>query len=107
MFDANEINKRLKQSLSKSSTSDSVKMPVLKCLVSGKQRLTNNDYLQTKIKTFGNVDTFLKNYICSEVVKIFKNSETFEDAAAKLNLCQDSIDVKKIVDALKYYNVVY
>jgi len=107
MFNADEINKRLKQSLSKSSVSDGIKMPVLKCLVTGKQRLTNNDYLQTKIKTFGNVDTFLKNYICSEAVKVFKNSESFDDAAAKLNLCQDSIDVKKVVDALKYYNVVY
>lgn len=107
MFDAEEINKRLKQSLSKSSASDNIKIPVLKCLVSGKQRLTNNDYLQTKIKVFGNVETFLENYICSEVLKVFKNSESFDDAAAKLNLCKDSAGVKKIVSALKYYNVVY
>lgn len=107
MFDADEINRRLKQSLSKSNASDSIKMPVLKCLVTGKQRLTNNEYLQTKIKTFGTVDIFMQNYICSDALKVFKNSESYADAAAKLNLCQEAVDVQKILAALKYYNVIY
>lgn len=107
MFNADEINKRLKQSLLKSNVSDSIKNPVLKCIVTGKQRLTNNDYLQSKMKVFGDVTTYIDNYICSEALKVFKNSETYNDAVTKLGINVDSLDVKKILCALKYYNVIY
>ena len=106
-FNIEEINSRLKNSLQKSSTITDIKSPILKCIITGKQRATNNDYLQTKIKKFGSIDIYISNYICSEALKVFKNSESLTDALAKLNINNSNVDSVKILSALKFYNVEY
>ena len=106
-FNIEEINNRLKTSLQKSNIMTDIKSPVLKCIVTGKQRMTNNDYLQTKLKKFGSINTYTANYICSEALKVFKKSETLGDALAKLNINNCDVDGAKILSALEFYNVKY
>jgi hypothetical protein len=105
-FNIEEINKRLKQTLQKTSTINSVTTPVLKCIVTGKQRVTNNNYLQTKIKKFGTVNEYLANYICSDALKLFKEGKTINEINTYFEIPDEkSISNEKLSYALKYYKI--
>jgi len=99
MLNKDEINARLKKSLQG-------KTPKLKCLISGAERITSIDYLKTKEEKFGSIDNFIKNYISSSAIKLYKQGKSVEEIKLELNPNGNhNIDINNISEAIKYYEI--
>jgi len=99
LLNKEDINARLKKSLQG-------KTPKLKCLITGLERVTSIDYLKTKEEKFGSVDTFVKNYICSEAIKLLKQGKTVMDIKNTLNPSSSYLPSETLVaEARVYYGV--
>jgi hypothetical protein len=96
LFNKEEINARFKKSIQG-------KVPKLKCLISGIERVTSMEYLKTKEEKFGSIDNFLKNYICSEAVKLLRQNKTILEIKNTLNPECSHVPCDKSVDEAKVY----
>jgi glutathionylspermidine synthase len=74
-----EINKRFKKSIEKEPS-------VLRCIVTGRERPTNSEYLEEKAKKAGSKEEFIAHYICREALTLLKKGKTVFDARADLNV---------------------
>lgn len=74
-----EINLRLKKSLAKDPS-------VLTCLVTGRTRPTNSQYLEEKAKKAGSKEEFLSHYICRDAMKLLNNNMSIDDIRKELNV---------------------
>jgi hypothetical protein len=60
--------------------------PKLRCIVTGKERLTNKAYLDTKASEAGvAVDVYLKNYISREPLRLLREGKTLAEVRTQLN----------------------
>ena len=80
-----EINKRLKKSLVKDPS-------VLTCIVTGRSRPTNSQYLEERAKKAGSKERFIQYYICREALTLLKAGKTVEDVRKELRV-PDNIPV--------------
>jgi hypothetical protein len=91
-----EINKRFKRALSKDPN-------VLTCIVTGRSRPTNSQYLEEKAVKAGSKERFIKYYICREALALLKVGRPIEEVRYELGV-NDSVPIPKtedIVEALK------
>jgi hypothetical protein len=77
-----EINKRFKRSITKDPNT-------LTCIVTGKSRPTNSEYLEGKIGTAGTKERFVEHYICRDALTLLRKGKTIEEVRQEL-----SVDVK-------------
>ena len=77
--------------------------PKLRCIVTGKDRLTNKAYLEEKAKQAGvTVDAYLKNYISREPLRLLREGKSLSDVRAALNVTiTDSISDADLQTAIK------
>jgi len=76
---AAEINNRLKKSLGRDPSA-------LTCIVTGKSRPTNSQYLEEKAKKAGSKEEFLAHYICRDALTLLKAGKTIDEVRAELNV---------------------
>lgn len=91
-----EINKRLKKSLVKDPN-------VLTCIVTGRSRPTNSQYLEEKAKKAGSKERFIQYYMCREALTLLKAGKSVEEVRQELHV-SDSVplpDTEAIVESLK------
>lgn len=99
MLDKDDINARLKKSLTGS-------VPKLKCIITGLERNTSMDYLKTKESKFGSIDNFINNYISSGALKLLKNNISVLEIKNTLNPNNSfTPSDTQINEARKYYGV--
>jgi|GEM_PF-5563998 len=77
MLNAEEINKRFKKAIAKDPN-------VLTCIVTGKERPTNSEYLEEKAKKVGSKEEFLKHYICRDALTLLKQGKSVADVRKEL-----------------------
>jgi len=73
-----EINKRFKKALARDPNT-------LTCIVTGRTRPTNSQYLETKEKKFGSKEMFIQHYICREALQLLKQGKTVQEIRLELN----------------------
>lgn len=78
-MDIAEINKRFKKALAKDPT-------VLTCIITGKARPTNSQYLEEKAKVAGSKEEFLKHYICRDALTLLKAGKTPSEVREELGV---------------------
>jgi len=95
-MNAAEINARFKKSISNDPT-------VLTCIVTGKTRPTNSEYLEEKAKKAGSKEEFIKHYICREALTLLKQGKTVYDVRSTLGIFTEVSppDERKILRALE------
>jgi hypothetical protein len=91
-----EINKRFKKSIAKDPN-------VLTCIVTGKSRPTNTQYLEEKAVKAGSKEQFIKYYISREALTLLKSGKPIDDVRNELRVdasvpCPSQED---IVEALR------
>lgn len=74
-----EINKRFKKSIAKDPNT-------LTCIVTGKTRPTNTQYLEEKAIKAGSKERFIKYYICREALTLLKSGKSVDDVREALNV---------------------
>ena len=77
--------------------------PKLRCIVTGKARLTNRAYLvQKAVATNGDVEKFLSLYISRPALKHLRKGKSLEETRHALNnTCNDPISPELLEEALK------
>lgn len=77
--------------------------PKLRCIITGKERLTNKAYLTQKAtETNGDVEKFLSLYISRAALKHLRKGKTVEETRQALNsTCTAEIDSDTLNEALK------
>lgn len=77
--------------------------PKLRCIVTGKERLTNKAYLDEKAGQAGvSVETYLKNYISREPLRLLREGKSLTDVRSALNAtATDSISDADLQAAIK------
>ena len=82
---------------------DKSNTPKLRCIISGKERLTNRAYLVQKAEaTGGDVEKFLSLYISRPALKHLRKGKTVEETRFALNSnCTDNISAEVLEEALK------
>jgi hypothetical protein len=93
---ASEINKRFKKAIAKDPN-------VLTCIVTGRSRPTNSQYLEEKAIKAGSKERFIKYYICREALTLLKCGKTLEEIRNELSVDGDVSmpNQEDIVEALK------
>jgi len=79
MLNADEINKRFKKSIARDPNT-------LVCIVTGKERPTNSEYLEVKAKKAGSKEEFLKHYICRDALTLLKKGKTVAEVRKELGI---------------------
>jgi hypothetical protein len=79
MMNAAEINARFKKSISGDPT-------VLTCIVTGKTRPTNSQYLEDRAKSAGSKEEFIKHYICRDARMLLKEGKTVLEVRQELGV---------------------
>jgi hypothetical protein len=79
MMDAAEINKRFKKAIGKDPS-------VLTCIITGRTRPTNSQYLEEKAKVAGSKEEFLKHYICRDALALLKAGKTPSEVQQELRV---------------------
>lgn len=74
-----EINKRFKKAIAKDPN-------VLTCIVTGRSRPTNTQYLEEKAVKAGSKERFIKYYICREALTLLKSGKTIQDVRKELDV---------------------
>ena len=77
--------------------------PKLRCIITGKERLTNKAYLVTKaVTTGGDVEKFLSLYISRPALKHLRMGKSIEETRHALTSnCNDTIANETLNEALK------
>lgn len=91
-----EINKRFKKAIAKDPN-------VLTCIVTGRSRPTNAQYLEEKATKAGSKERFIKYYICREALSLLKHGKTIEEVRKELNV-DNSVPMpnqEDVVEAIK------
>jgi len=85
------------------TTINSDNTPKLRCIITGKERLTNKAYLVTKaVATGGDVQKFLSLYISRPALKHLRKGKTIEETRFALTShCDDNITNELLDEALK------
>jgi hypothetical protein len=86
MLNAEEINKRFKKAIAKDPNT-------LTCIVTGKERPTNSEYLEEKAKKAGSKEEFLKHYICRDALTLLKQGKSVADVRKELGVTDVSIAI--------------
>jgi len=83
--------------------SNKVNTPKLRCIITGKERLTNSAYLTQKAgATNGDVEKFLSLYISRPALKHLRKNKTVEETRhALVSNCTDEISADLLEEALK------
>ena len=91
-----EINKRFKRSITKDPNT-------LTCMVTGRSRSTNTQYLQEKAIKAGSKERFIKYYICREALTLLKSGKTLQEVRDKMCVAAEVAEPSQedIVEALK------
>lgn len=78
--------------------------PRLTCIVTGKSRLTNAAYLESKSSLAGSVESYLKNYISREALKHLRSGKTVEETRKLLNVTNynEKVSAEQIARAIKF-----
>jgi len=79
MLNAEEINKRFKKAIAKDPNT-------LTCIITGKERPTNSEYLEEKAKKVGSKEEFLKHYICRDALTLLKKGKTVTEVREELGV---------------------
>jgi hypothetical protein len=79
MLNAEEINKRFKKAIAKDPNT-------LTCIITGKERPTNSEYLEEKAKKVGSKEEFLKHYICRDALTLLKKGKTVAEVREELGV---------------------
>ena len=74
-----EINKRFKKSIAKDPN-------VLTCIVTGKSRPTNTQYLEEKAVKAGSKELFIKYYISREALTLLKSGMSIDKVRSELGV---------------------
>jgi len=74
-----EINKRFKRSIAKDPNT-------LTCIVTGKSRPTNSEYLEGKVAAAGTKERFIEHYICRDALTLLKKGKTIEEVRQELSV---------------------
>ena len=99
MLNKDEINARLKKSLQG-------KVPKLKCIISGIERVTSMDYLKTKEDKFGSIENYTRYFISRDAVTLLKQGIEIEQIRKELNPESSYIpDINLVNEAKKYYGL--
>jgi hypothetical protein len=91
-----EINKRFKKSIAKDPN-------VLTCIVTGKSRPTNSQYLEEKAVKAGSKERFIKYYISREALTLLKSGMSVDGVRDELGVIDDHPrpNQNDLVEALK------
>jgi hypothetical protein len=91
-----EINKRFKKSITKDPN-------VLTCIVTGRSRPTNSQYLEEKSIKAGSKERFIQYYICRDALTLLKSGKTLEEVRQEFSVSTDVLQPSNedIVEALK------
>lgn len=79
MLNADEINKRFKKALARDPNT-------LTCIITGKERPTNSEYLEERAKKAGSKEEFLKHYICRDALTLLKKGKTVTEVREELGV---------------------
>lgn len=86
MINAEEINKRFKRAITKDPNT-------LTCIITGKERPTNSEYLEERAKKAGSKEEFLKHYICRDALTLLKKGRTVAEVREELGVHGVTINV--------------
>ena len=86
MLNVEEINKRFKKAIAKDPNT-------LTCIITGRERPTNNEYLEEKAKKVGSKEEFLKHYICRDALTLLKQGMNVADVRKELGITDVSIAI--------------
>jgi hypothetical protein len=86
MLNAEEINKRFKRAIAKDPNT-------LTCIITGRERPTNSEYLEEKAKKVGSKEEFLKHYICRDALTLLKQGMNVADVRKELGVTNVSIAI--------------
>jgi hypothetical protein len=86
MLNAEEINKRFKKAITKDANT-------LVCIITGRERPTNNEYLEEKAKKIGSKEEFIKHYICRDALTLLKQGKSVNDVRRELGVTDISIAI--------------
>lgn len=78
-MDIAEINKRFKKAIAKDPT-------VLTCIITGRTRPTNSQYLEEKAKIAGSKEEFIKHYICRDALTLLKAGKSPSEVREELGV---------------------
>ena len=84
MIDAAKINARFKKSISNDPS-------VLTCIVTGRTRPTNSEYLNEKAKKVGSKEEFIEHYICRDALTLLKGGHTVMEVRQLLDVGQNTV----------------
>lgn len=76
---ASEINKRFKKAIAKDPNT-------LTCIITGKSRPTNSQYLEEKAAKAGSKERFVKYYICREALSLLRAGKTLDQIRTELQI---------------------
>ena len=93
----------MEQSQTVETNNDKNNTPKLRCIITGKARLTNRAYLTQKAAaTNGDVEKFLSLYISRPALKHLRKGKTVEETRhALVSDCTDNISADLLEEALK------
>ena len=86
MLNAEEINKRFKKAITKDPNT-------LVCIVTGRERPTNNEYLEERAKKAGSKEEFLKHYICRDALTLLKKGKSVAEVREELGASNVTIEL--------------
>jgi len=77
--------------------------PRLACIITGKSRLTNAAYLESKSRMAGSVENYLKNYISREALKHLRAGKSVEETRQILNVTDysEKVSTEQLTHAIK------
>ncbi len=80
-----EINKRFKKAITKDPN-------LLACIVTGRSRPTNAQYLEEKAAKAGSKERFIKYYVCRDALSLLRSGMSISDIRKKLDV-EDSVPI--------------
>jgi len=85
------------------TNNNKINTPKLRCIITGKERLTNRAYLTQKAEaTEGNIEKFLSLYISRPALKHLRKGKTVDETRFALcSKCVDPIGAELLDEALK------
>lgn len=60
--------------------------PKLTCIITGKSRLTNQAYLESKAEKAGSVEEYLRHYISRPALKLLRSGKSVQEARQTLGI---------------------
>lgn len=66
-----------------------MKRVTIKCIVTGREKVFSQLSLKTKVKKYGSIEEYSKNYVCKEAKKLLKTGLSVQDIRDKLKCSKD------------------